>query len=108
MAERLYRSMRNGRDERPEVGRSARTLGVRPGIDILVQPDGTVVGGAGGMSVAPDSRANLPRHRLPPEDGEPARIPCGRSGRPISELISPTARIRFSRAFTASSSRAVR
>jgi hypothetical protein len=80
VAERLYRSMRKGRDEKPEVGRSARTLGVRPGIDILVEPDGTVFGGAGGMSVAPDWRANLPRHRLPPEDGGTGKDPVWEIG----------------------------
>jgi hypothetical protein len=69
VTERLYRSMRKSREEKPEAGRSARMLGVRPGIDILVQPDGKVTGGAGGMSVAPDSPANLPRHRRPPEHG---------------------------------------
>src|SRR5438876_870665 len=66
VAECLYRSMKEDREGKPEVGRSARKLGVRPGIDIVVEPDGTVVGGAGGMSVAPDSPANLPPHRRPP------------------------------------------
>lgn len=69
MAERLYRSMKEGPGGKPEVGRSARTLGIRPGIDILVEADGTVVGGSGGMSVAPESPANLPSHRRPPEHG---------------------------------------
>ncbi|MGH3112272.1 MAG: hypothetical protein ACRDOP_02260 [Gaiellaceae bacterium] len=75
MTERLYRSMRKGRGEKPEVGRSARMLGIRPGIDILVESDGTVGGGAGGMSVAPDSPANLPRHRRPPEHGGTGKDP---------------------------------
>jgi hypothetical protein len=67
--------MRKGRDEKPEVGRSARTLGVRPGVDILVEPDGTVTGGTGGMSVAPDAPANLPSHRRPPEHGGTGKDP---------------------------------
>jgi hypothetical protein len=75
VTERLYRSMTKGREGTPEVGRSARMLGVRPGIDILVEPDGTVVGGAGGMSVAPNSPANLPRHRRPPEHGGTGKDP---------------------------------
>jgi hypothetical protein len=75
VTERLYRSMKEGRDAEPEVGRSARMLGVRPGIDILVDPDGTVTGGAGGMSVAPDSPANLPAHRRPPEHGGTGKDP---------------------------------
>ena len=61
--------------------RSARTLGVRPGIDILVEPDGTVAGGAGGMSVAPHSPANLPRHRRPLEHG-------GTGKDPVWEMVS--------------------
>ena len=69
VTDRLYRSMSEGRDRRPQVGRSPRALGVRPGIDILVGADSTVVGGEGGMSVAPDSPANLPPHRRPPEHG---------------------------------------
>ena len=80
MAEPLYRSMNEARDGKPEVGRSARTLGVRPGIDILVGPDCTVVGRAGGMSVAPESRVNLPRHRLPPEDGGTGKDPVWEIG----------------------------
>jgi hypothetical protein len=50
-------------------------LGVRPGIDILVDPDGTVTGGAGGISVAPDSPASLPGHRRPPEHGGTGKDP---------------------------------
>jgi hypothetical protein len=67
VAVRLYRSMREGSDGQPERGRTARTLGVRPGVDILLAEDGSVAGGQGGMSVAPDSLRNLPAHRRPPE-----------------------------------------
>jgi hypothetical protein len=75
VAEHLYRSMKEGSYGKPEGGRTARTLGVRPGIDILVGTDGMVVGGAGGMSVAPDSAANLPPHRRPPQHGGTGKDP---------------------------------
>ena len=67
MAERLYRSMRTAGDGLPAAGPTARTLGARREIDMLVARDGMVVGGGGGMSVAPDSAMNLPAHRRPPE-----------------------------------------
>jgi len=59
--------MKVAEDGLPELGRSARTLGARPQIDIPVDDDGIVRGGAGGMSVAPDSPMRLPVHRRPPE-----------------------------------------
>ena len=55
-------------------------LGVRPGIDILVERDGSVADGAGGMSVAPDSAANLPRHRRPPGHGGTGKDPVWEMG----------------------------
>lgn len=79
MAERLYRSMRAASDGKPVTGQTARTLGVRPGIDIPVGVDRLVVAGEGGMSVAPDSPVNLPAHRRPPEHG-------GTGSDPIWEL----------------------
>jgi hypothetical protein len=52
----------------PEIGATARTLGVRPGIDVpAVNPDDLVRSGQGGMSVSPDDPMNLPHHRRPPE-----------------------------------------
>lgn len=75
MAERLYRSMKTARDGYPEPGRTARTLGARPGTDIPVGGDGLVVGGEGGMSVAPHSPRNLPAHRRPPEHGGTGKDP---------------------------------
>lgn len=75
MAKRLYRSMKTAHDGLPESGRSARMLGVRPGIDIPVAVDGTVAGGFGGMSVAPDSPMHLPAHRRPPEHGGTGKDP---------------------------------
>lgn len=72
---KVYRAMRIAADGLPEVGPSARTLGVRhgdqaPHEDIAgVRPDDVVGPGGGGMSVAPDDPANLPRNRRPPEFG---------------------------------------
>ena len=63
---RVYRSMeRDG--NRPRIGHSARTLGVRVEggtIDIVVDRHGKVYPGEGGMSVAPHWRS-LPPHRIP-------------------------------------------
>jgi len=60
---RVYRVMTevNGA---PQVGSTARTLGVRVPTDISVDPAGRVCSGRGGMSVAPRWR-DLPRHRIP-------------------------------------------
>lgn len=73
--ERLYRSMRTARDGRPDTGPTARTLGVRVGVDIPVDVDDVVVGGGGGMSVAPDSPLHLPEHRRPPSYGGTGKDP---------------------------------
>ncbi len=75
MAERLYRSMKTASDGKPASERTARALGVRSGIDIAVGADGLVVGGEGGMSVAPDSPENLPARRRPPEHGGTGKDP---------------------------------
>lgn len=61
--------MKMSGDGLPEVGATARTLGVRVGIDIVAGPDGLVRGGFGGLSVVPDSPRHLPEHRRPPEFG---------------------------------------
>jgi hypothetical protein len=53
---------------RPMVGASARTLGVRPNVDIPVI-GGQVGSNTGGMSVAPDSPGNLHPLRRPPTLG---------------------------------------
>jgi hypothetical protein len=60
---KVYRSMRSD-GESPEVGPSARSLGVRPGQDIPVAYDGSVHPKTGGMSVAPQWRV-LRAHRIP-------------------------------------------
>ncbi len=67
--------MKTAGDGHPEPGRTARTLSARPGIDIPVSVDGLVVGGEGGMSVAPDSPENLPAHRRAPEHGGTGKDP---------------------------------
>jgi hypothetical protein len=75
MASRLYRSMKMAGDGYPASGPTARTLGVRPGVDIPVDADGVVAGGEGGMSVAPDSPDHLPEHRRPPSFGGTGKDP---------------------------------
>ncbi|HEX7448427.1 MAG TPA: hypothetical protein VF306_12820 [Pirellulales bacterium] len=54
--------------DKPKVGNTARTLGVRlppnPKPDIELNSDGTVEPGRGGMSVSPDLQS-LPSHRVP-------------------------------------------
>jgi hypothetical protein len=59
---RIYRSM-EGDNQKPRLGASATTLGVRPEVDIPVDA-GTVHPGTGGMSVSP-SLQELPPHRIP-------------------------------------------
>jgi hypothetical protein len=71
----LCRGMREAPGGGPAIGPSARTLGVRPDIDIPVDPSGSVHPGTGGMSVAPDTPRNLPQHRRPPEYGGTGRDP---------------------------------
>jgi hypothetical protein len=55
-------------DDLPVVARSARALGVRvggPNSDVVLDDEGRVAPGTGGMSVAPTSMWNLPNHRRP-------------------------------------------
>jgi hypothetical protein len=60
---RLFRAMcRVG--NKPLVAPTARGLGVRRGVDIVVDGSGDVSPGSGGMSVAPDWRL-LPPWRIP-------------------------------------------
>lgn len=64
----IYRVMACDGDK-PKVGPTARTLGVRvppnPSFDVQVSTDGTVEPGRGGMSVSPDIQS-LPKERVPP------------------------------------------
>jgi len=61
-------------DERPLLAPTARALGVRPDIDILVDEFGDVEPGEG-MSVSPDSLSNLPEHRRPMSAGGSGKDP---------------------------------
>jgi hypothetical protein len=65
----LFRGMRRGSDGFPLAAESARALGARREIDIEVDEDSRVQPASGGMSASPNSPANLPRHRRPPEWG---------------------------------------
>lgn len=51
----IYRCMRPDPDGLPRLGASLSTLGVRPGKDIPVLPDGSVAPKTGGMSVTPEN-----------------------------------------------------
>ena len=71
----LYRGKREARGGGPVVGPSARALGVRPQVDIPVDHAGMVYPGTGGMSVAPNTPSNLPRHRRPSAYGGTGKDP---------------------------------
>lgn len=76
----LYRSMER-QDDRPRVGRDARSLGVREEYDIEVDEGGMVEPGVGGMSVSPEDILNLPSHRRPSEWGGTGKDPVWRISR---------------------------
>lgn len=68
---KLYRAMKAAADGLPEVGSSARSLGVR-GLDQAPDHDVQASGaadpvrpGEGGMSAVPDDPMSLARHRRP-------------------------------------------
>ena len=70
----LYRSMKISADGFPMVGATARTLGIRANIDIiiisrLVKPN------IGGMSVSPPPPYNLPIHRRSAKFGGTGKDP---------------------------------
>lgn len=56
-------------DGMPTTGTTGRYLGVRPGVDVPVGPDGFVEPETEGMSVVPPPLDNLQPHRRPPEFG---------------------------------------
>lgn len=72
---KLYRAMTPAVDGLPQVGPSARKLGVRnlghaPNQDVdALDPSDIVTPGVGGMSVAPNDPINLDHRRRPPEIG---------------------------------------
>ncbi|HEW98667.1 MAG: hypothetical protein DRR16_01090 [Candidatus Parabeggiatoa sp. nov. 3] len=70
----LYRSMKISANGLPMVGETARTLGIRKGIDISVISD-QVKPNTGGMSVSPPPPYNLPTHRRPAAFGGTGKDP---------------------------------
>jgi hypothetical protein len=70
----VYRAMREDSAGSPVVGPTARTLGVRPQVDIAVVA-GQVQPNTGGMSVAPDRPENLHPLRRPPNYGGTGKDP---------------------------------
>jgi hypothetical protein len=70
----VFRAMREDPAGGPLVGPTARTLGVRPIVDIP-ELSGRVQPGTGGMSVAPDKPENLHRLRRPPAYGGSGKDP---------------------------------
>lgn len=70
----LYRAMREDPGGGPTVGPTARTLGVRPQVDIPVVA-GQVLPNSGGLSVAPDDPRNLHPLRRPPAYGGAGKDP---------------------------------
>jgi hypothetical protein len=61
---RVFRAMRRDADGLPHVEPSASGLGVRPGVDIDIDPNGDVLVNGKGMSVSPNWR-DLPLFRIP-------------------------------------------
>ncbi|MFT5431746.1 MAG: hypothetical protein ACI9OJ_002444 [Myxococcota bacterium] len=74
----MYRAMKAALDGRPELDATARTLGARPGRDIVVEESGFVRPGPNGMSVTLDEPRRLPRHRRPRSLGGEGRDPLFR------------------------------
>jgi len=70
----VYRAMREDSAGGPLTGPTARTLGVRPNVDITVTA-GKVQPITGGMSVALDRPENLHPLRRPPEYGGSGKDP---------------------------------
>ena len=60
----VFRVMREDEDGLPNIAPSANGLGVRPGVDIDIDPLGNVLVNGKGMSVSPDWR-NAPLFRIP-------------------------------------------
>src|SRR6266542_53264 len=70
----VYRAMREDAAGGPAIGPTARTLGVRPAVDVPVS-SGQVRPNTGGMSVAPDRPENLPFLRRPAAYGGAGKDP---------------------------------
>jgi hypothetical protein len=66
----LFRAMKEDTARQPQLGGSARTLGIRLGRDVsALSASDLVHSGQGGMSVSPDDPLHLPLYRRPPEFG---------------------------------------
>jgi hypothetical protein len=61
---RVFRAMRKDEDGLPHVEQSASGLGMRPGVDIDVDPQDNVLINGKGMSVSPNWRG-MPLFRIP-------------------------------------------
>jgi len=68
----LFRAMKEASEGVPEIGPTARMLGVRPSEGTTTNPDvlassldGLIIPGEGGMSVATNDPTYLQRHRRP-------------------------------------------
>lgn len=72
-----FRAMQPDSDDRPLVGRSGRTLGVRVPQDIGPDQAAMVHPAQGGMSVAPETLWNVPNHRRPRGLGSGSTGPLG-------------------------------
>jgi hypothetical protein len=69
---RIYRAMTPDADGLPQIGQSARQLGVRPlgripHNDVSAAAPGDIVNPGEGMSAAPHDPANLGKNRRPPQ-----------------------------------------
>ncbi len=71
---RVYRAMKEDQNGKPVVGATARTLGIRTGVDVAVV-GGQVLPGHGGMSVSVGDPRNLPAHRRPTGFGGTGKDP---------------------------------
>lgn len=73
---RLFRAMREDQHGLPEIGATARSLGVRPGTDVLaILANEIVRPGSGGLSVSPHYASNLPYFRRPQQLGGTGKDP---------------------------------
>lgn len=78
---KLYRAMTTASLGLPQVGRSARSLGIRTPKETInpdvtaVAPDEIIQPDTGGMSVTPNDPADLPPFRKPPALGGTGKDP---------------------------------
>ena len=104
MPDALYRATKSDPDSKPRTGDTARSLGVRPRVDLPIDESGRVQPGNGGLSTAADDPRELPAHRRPKWlDGTgtdpifklrpillPDTLTTRQVGRPSHYLIEPT------------------